>query len=72
MDYHQNARLTIHSRELLAKTVVERGSALKATAAAFNVSAKNVGIMPLNATPPPSSGKTVWNGACIVLLAKPK
>jgi transposase-like protein len=40
MDYHQNARLTIHSREQLAKMVVERGSTLKAAAAAFNVSAK--------------------------------
>ena len=40
MDYHQNARLTIHSRERLAKMVVERGSTLKAAAAAFNVSAK--------------------------------
>ena len=25
MDYHQNARLTIHSREQLAKMVVEQG-----------------------------------------------
>ena len=40
MDYHQNSRLTIHSREQLAKIVVERGSTLKAAAAAFNVSAK--------------------------------
>jgi len=40
MDYHQNARLTIHSREQLAKMVVERGCTLKAAAAAFNVSAK--------------------------------
>jgi transposase-like protein len=40
MDYHQNARLTIHSREQLAKIVVERGFTLKAAAAAFNVSAK--------------------------------
>ena len=40
MDYHQNARLTIHSREQLAKAVVERGCTLKAAAAAFNVSAK--------------------------------
>jgi transposase InsO family protein len=40
MDYHKNARLTIHSREQLAKMVVERGSTLKAAAAAFNVSAK--------------------------------
>jgi transposase InsO family protein len=40
MDYHQNARLTIHSREQLAKLVVERGCTLKAAAAVFNVSAK--------------------------------
>src|SRR5271170_566732 len=40
MDYHQNARLTIHSREQLAKIVVERGCTLKAAAAAFQVSAK--------------------------------
>jgi transposase InsO family protein len=40
MDYHQNARLTIHSRELMAKMIVERGSTLKAAAAAFKVSAK--------------------------------
>jgi hypothetical protein len=33
MDYHKNARLTIHSREQLAKMVVERGSTLKAAAA---------------------------------------
>jgi len=40
MDYHQNARLTVHSREQLAKIVVERGCTLKAAAAAFNVSAR--------------------------------
>ena len=40
MDYHQNARLTVHSREQLARCVVERGGTLKAAAAAFNVSAK--------------------------------
>ena len=40
MDYHQNARLTIHSREQLAKMVVEQGGTLKAAADAFNVSAK--------------------------------
>jgi transposase len=40
MDYHQNSRLTIHSREQMAKMVVERGFTLKAAAAAFNVSAK--------------------------------
>ena len=40
MDYRQNARLTVHSREQLAKFVVERGCTLKAAAAAFNVSAR--------------------------------
>jgi transposase InsO family protein len=40
MDYHQNARLTIHSREQLARTVVERGLTLKQAATCFNVSAK--------------------------------
>ena len=40
MDYHQNARLTVHSREQLAKRVVEQGFTLKLAAASFNVSAK--------------------------------
>jgi len=40
MDYHQNARLTIHSREQLARFVLERPSTLKAAAATFNVSAR--------------------------------
>jgi transposase InsO family protein len=40
MDYHQNARLTVHSREQLAKMVLERGSTLKASAILFQVSAK--------------------------------
>ena len=40
MDYHQNARLTIHSREQLARRVLEQGCTLKQAAACFNVSAK--------------------------------
>ena len=40
MDLHQNARLTVWSREQMAKRVLERGCTLKAAAAAFNVSAK--------------------------------
>jgi transposase InsO family protein len=40
MDYHQNARLTVHSRGQLAKMVMERGGTLKAAAAAFKVSAR--------------------------------
>jgi phospholipid/cholesterol/gamma-HCH transport system substrate-binding protein len=51
------------SRALLVAHYLERR---------FHLSAKNVGIMPLNATPPPSSGENSWNGVCIVLLAKAK
>ena len=39
-DYHQNARLTVHSREQLARYVLEQGRTLKAAAADFNVSNK--------------------------------
>jgi transposase InsO family protein len=41
MDYHhKNARLTTHSREHLAKKVLEQGLTLKLAAASFNVSEK--------------------------------
>jgi transposase InsO family protein len=40
MDYHKNARLTVHSREQLARLVVEQGYTLKAAAIAFHVSEK--------------------------------
>ena len=40
MDYHKNARLTVHSRERLARLVVEQGYTLKAAAMAFYVSEK--------------------------------
>jgi transposase InsO family protein len=40
MDYHQNARLTVHSREQLAKCVMEQGLTLKEAASRFHVSAK--------------------------------
>jgi transposase len=40
MDYHQNARLTVHSREQMARKVVLEGLTLKQAAACFNVSAK--------------------------------
>jgi len=40
MDYHQNARLTVHSREQLALRVVEQGMTLKQAAISFNVTAK--------------------------------
>ena len=38
----------------------------------FHLRPQDVGVMPLNATPPASSGKSAWDGAAIVLLAKPK
>jgi transposase InsO family protein len=40
MDYHQNARLTILSREQMVKMVVEQGASFHAAALAFHVSAK--------------------------------
>ena len=40
MDYHQNARLTIHSREQLARKILHGECTLKLAAASFNVSAK--------------------------------
>jgi transposase InsO family protein len=40
MDYHQNARLSIYSREQLARTVLEQGVSLKQAAAGFHISAK--------------------------------
>jgi len=40
MDYHKNARLTVHSREQMAKMVVDRRCTLKAAGLAFNVSPK--------------------------------
>ena len=40
MDYHQNARLTVHSREQMARKVVEQGVTLKLAAASFNVTAR--------------------------------
>lgn len=43
MDYHQNARLTIHSREQLARRVLDQGCTLKLAAASFGVSAKTAG-----------------------------
>ena len=39
MDYHQHARLTVHSRAQMAR-VLEQGYTLKQAAACFNVSAK--------------------------------
>jgi transposase InsO family protein len=43
MDYHQNARLTVYSREQLARRVLEQGCTLKQAAACFSVSVKTAG-----------------------------
>jgi transposase InsO family protein len=40
MDYHQNARLTVHSREQMARKVVVEGLTLKRAAARVNVTEK--------------------------------
>ena len=40
MDYHQNARLTIHSREQLVRSVLDEGWTLRLAAVSFRVSAK--------------------------------
>jgi transposase InsO family protein len=40
MDYHKNARLTVQSREQMAKVVLEEGLKLKQAAACFRVSAR--------------------------------
>jgi len=40
MNYHQNARLTVHSRERMCRQVMEQGLTLKLAAASFNGSAK--------------------------------
>jgi phospholipid/cholesterol/gamma-HCH transport system substrate-binding protein len=38
----------------------------------FQVNPTNIGIIALNATPPPATGKTAWDGICVVTLAKKK
>jgi len=40
MDYHQNARTMVRSREQMAKMVIEEGSTLRAAAMRFEVSSK--------------------------------
>ena len=52
--------VTSRSRSLIVAHYLEKR---------FHLSAKNIGVIPLNATAPPSSGKDSWDGACIVLVA---
>jgi phospholipid/cholesterol/gamma-HCH transport system substrate-binding protein len=55
--------VTSRSRSLIVAHYLEKR---------FHLSAKNIGVIPLNATAPPSSGKNSWDGACIVLVANAK
>jgi phospholipid/cholesterol/gamma-HCH transport system substrate-binding protein len=38
----------------------------------YHLRASNVGVMPLEATPPGNAGKSTWDGACIVFAALAK
>jgi phospholipid/cholesterol/gamma-HCH transport system substrate-binding protein len=58
-----NEMVTSRSRSLIVVHYLEKR---------FHLSPKNIGVMPLNATAPPSSGKGSWDGACIVLVANAK
>jgi len=58
-----NEVINSRSRPLLVAQYLEEHFHLKST---------DIGIMPLNATPPPNSGKDTWDGACIVFLAAKK
>ena len=55
--------ITSRARALLVKRYLEKR---------FHLLPKDIGTISLNATPPTSSGKNNWDGACIVLLAKPR
>jgi phospholipid/cholesterol/gamma-HCH transport system substrate-binding protein len=58
-----NEMVTSRSRSLIVARYLEKR---------FHLGAENIGVMPLNATAPPSSGKDSWDGACIVLVANAK
>jgi phospholipid/cholesterol/gamma-HCH transport system substrate-binding protein len=58
-----NEMVTSRSRSLIVARYLEKR---------FHLSAENIGVMPLNATAPSSSGKDSWDGACIVLVANAK
>ena len=38
----------------------------------FHFSSKNIGMIALQSTPPPSTGTSTWTGACILVMAKTK
>ena len=51
------------SRSLLAAQYLEKH---------FRLKSQDIGVISLMATPPPSSARASWDGACIVLLARGK
>ena len=58
-----NEMVTSRSRSLIVARYLEKR---------FHLSAENIGVIPLNGTAPPASGKDSWDGACIVLVANAK
>jgi hypothetical protein len=64
MDYHQNARLTVHSREQLAKMVVEQGLTKKVAAMAFQ-SVTTVAVKAALDV----GGMSMWMSVCRVPLS---
>jgi len=58
-----NEMVTSRSRSLMVAHYLQKR---------FHLSSENIGVMPLNATAPPASGKHSWDGACIVLVANTK
>ncbi|MFZ0563835.1 MAG: MlaD family protein [Terriglobales bacterium] len=58
-----NEMVTSRSRSLIVARYLEKR---------FHLSAKKIGVIALNATAPPSSGKDSWDGACMVLVANAK
>jgi phospholipid/cholesterol/gamma-HCH transport system substrate-binding protein len=58
-----NEMVTSRARSLIVARYLEKR---------FHLSSENIGVMALNATAPPASGKDSWDGACIVLVANAK
>jgi phospholipid/cholesterol/gamma-HCH transport system substrate-binding protein len=58
-----NEMVTSRSRSLIVARYLEKH---------FHLSTNKIGVIALNATAPPSSGKDSWDGACIVLVANAK
>lgn len=50
-----------YNRAVLVRTYLETR---------FPFAVKNLGVMPLNSTPPPAVGRNLWSGVCIVIPRK--